>query len=258
MRDPAAGNVAVRASSEYRVVSAFEVLVGLAAFVAGAIASVAGFGIGSILTPLLATHLGMKVAVAAVSIPHVLATALRFWMLRRHLDRHILVTFGVTSAIGGLAGAIAHTFFGGRVLAVILGVLLMFTGITGLLRFQFRFHGATAYGAGAVSGFLGGLVGNQGGIRTGAMLGFDVPRDAFVATSTAIGLIVDGARMPVYVWKEGYALRGLIPLIVIAVIGALAGTLAGRAILGRIPEPAFKRVISALILVLGIALLFLP
>jgi hypothetical protein len=50
---------------------------------------------------------------------------------------------------------------------------------------------------GAVSGVLGSLVGNQGGIRSLAMLGFDVPRRAFVATATAVGLIVDGARLPV-------------------------------------------------------------
>jgi hypothetical protein len=239
-------------------VSLFNVFVVIAAFVAGAIASVAGFGIGSVLTPLLATHLGMKLAVAAVSIPHVLATALRFWMLRRQVDRHVLVSFGITSAIGGLAGAIAHTFFGGRVLTIVLAVLLIFTGITGLLRFQFRFRGATAYGAGALSGFLGGLVGNQGGIRSGAMLGFDVSKEAFVATSTAVGLIVDGARMPVYVRSEGRALLPIAGLIGIAVIGVLAGTLAGRAILGRIPEPVFKRVISSLVLLLGIALFFLP
>lgn len=238
--------------------SVFQVLVALAAFVAGAIASVAGFGIGSILTPLLATHLGMKLAVAAVSIPHVVATALRFWMLRRQVDRHVLLSFGITSAIGGLAGAIAHTFFGGRVLTILLAVLLIFTGLTGLLRFEFRFHGATAYGAGALSGFLGGLVGNQGGIRSGAMLGFDLSKEAFVATSTAVGLIVDGARMPVYVWSEGAALRPIAGLIAIAVIGVVVGTLAGRAILGRIPAPIFKRIVAALILLLGIALLFLP
>ena len=143
-------------------------------------------------------------------------------------------------------------------MTITLAVLLIFTGITGLLAIDFRFRGAGAYAAGALSGFLGGLVGNQGGIRTGAMLGFDVSKEAFVATSTAVGLIVDGARMPVYVWSEGHALRGIVPLIAIAVGGVLAGTLAGRAILGRIPEPLFKRIVSALVLLLGIALLFLP
>lgn len=52
------------------------------ALVAGAIASIAGFGIGSILTPLLSLWLGTKLAVAAVSIPHFIGTALRFSLIR--------------------------------------------------------------------------------------------------------------------------------------------------------------------------------
>jgi uncharacterized membrane protein YfcA len=54
---------------------------------AGTIASVAGFGIGSVLTPLLAVRAEAKLAVAAVSIPHVVGTAVRFWLLRGDVDR---------------------------------------------------------------------------------------------------------------------------------------------------------------------------
>ena len=58
-----------------------EIVVGLVAAFAGGIASIAGFGIGSLLTPLLASHYDMRAAVGAVSIPHVIATAIRFWKL---------------------------------------------------------------------------------------------------------------------------------------------------------------------------------
>jgi len=237
-------------------VTGFDLLVAAVAVVAGAIASVAGFGIGSVLTPLLATRFGMKVAVAAVSIPHLIATAVRFWMLRRDLDRRVLVTFGITSAAGGLAGALLHALIGGRVLTIILALALVFTGGIGVAGITLRFGRGMAPVAGFVSGLLGGLVGNQGGIRTGAMLGFDVPKEAFVATSTAVGLVVDGARMPVYVWQEGTALLRMQPTIAAMIIGVVAGTFLGRLALGRIPEPIFKRVVSALVLILGIALFF--
>ncbi len=73
------------------------VLVGL---LAGSVASVAGIGIGSLLTPLLASQVELKVAVAAVSLPHIAGTALRYWRLRRHVDRRVLWGFGITSALG--------------------------------------------------------------------------------------------------------------------------------------------------------------
>ena len=46
---------------------AFDALITLAAIIASAVASIAGFGVGSILTPLLAIGVGTKLAVAAVS-----------------------------------------------------------------------------------------------------------------------------------------------------------------------------------------------
>ena len=66
---------------------AFIALVGL---VAGAVAAVTGFGIGSLLTPALALQTGTKLAVAAIAIPHVVGTAQRFWKLRAHVDWGIL------------------------------------------------------------------------------------------------------------------------------------------------------------------------
>jgi uncharacterized membrane protein YfcA len=59
----------------------------LAAGLAGALASVTGFGIGSLLTPLLALQVDTRLAVAAISIPHVIGTALRFWLLAGGVDR---------------------------------------------------------------------------------------------------------------------------------------------------------------------------
>ncbi|HEV7922366.1 MAG TPA: sulfite exporter TauE/SafE family protein [Thermoanaerobaculia bacterium] len=235
--------------------SSFEVIVAVASVVAGAIASLAGFGIGSIMTPLLMLHLDAKVAVAAVSIPHIVATAIRFWMLRASLDRNVLLRFGLTSAAGGLLGALLHTVIGVKTLTIFLGVVLILTGAVGVLGLNLRFGRHAAPVAGLFSGLLGGLVGNQGGIRSGAMLGFDLSKEAFIATSTAIGLVVDGARMPVYLWSEGAKLMSVRTMIVIMTAGVVIGTFLGRILLGRIPEPLFKRLVSGLVLLLGIALL---
>jgi len=235
------------------VITAFDAAVAAAGLAAGAIASVAGFGIGSILTPLLSLHLGTKLAVAAVSIPHVVGTGLRLWMLRGRIDRRTFLWFGLASAAGGLAGALLHADASNRALGVLLGCLLVFVGISGLsgLMERVRFGRRAAWIAGIVSGAFGGLVGNQGGIRSGALLAFDVDKEAFVATATAVGLIVDGARMPVYLAMEWNSLAAVWPLISIATAGVVAGTLGGRRVLTRVPEATFRRVVAVLLLALG-------
>ena len=98
-------------------------------------------------------------------------------------------------------------------------------------------------------------MGNQGGIRSAAMLGFDVPKQAFVATSTAVALMVDGARVPVYLITYGREIAAVWPIILAAMLGVCVGTLVGERVLRRIPESIFRRLVSAIILVVGIGLL---
>jgi uncharacterized membrane protein YfcA len=231
----------------------FETAVAAAAVLAGTVASVAGFGIGSLLTPLLALRVDAKLAVAAVSVPHVVGTAVRFWLLRGHVDRRIFMWFGLTSAVGGLTGAVLHANASSRALAIVFGCLLLFVGVsemTGLMR-RVRLGRRAAWVAGAVSGVFGGLVGNQGGIRSASLLAFDSDPRTFVATATAVGLVVDGARMPVYLATEWDGLQRLWPLIVISTVGVVAGTLAGARLLRRVPEPVFRRLVAVLLLGLG-------
>jgi uncharacterized membrane protein YfcA len=231
----------------------FEFVTAVAGVAAGAIASVAGFGIGSVLTPLLATAVEAKLAVAAVSIPHVIGTAVRFSLVRGHVDRRIFIWFGITSAAGGLSGALLHAHASSRALAVVFGCLLLFVGVselTGVMS-RVRLGRRAAWIAGALSGMLGGLVGNQGGIRSAALLAFDIDKTAFIATATAIGLVVDAARMPVYILTEPAALLRMWPLIATATAGVVAGTWFGMRVLRYVPQRVFRRIVAVLLLSLG-------
>ena len=183
---------------------------------------------------------------------------MRFWHLRRSLDRAILWRFGLTSAAGGLAGAVLNARAPSPALTMVFGILLVFAGgaqLTGQAQ-RWRFHGSVAWIAGAVSGLFGGLVGNQGGIRSAALLGFDLPKERFVATATAIALFVDAARMPVYVVVERAEVAAIWPLVALATAGVAGGTLAGERLLHRVPEQRFKQMVGAIILLLGVVVLW--
>jgi uncharacterized protein len=226
------------------------------AVLAAAVAGVVGFGIGSLVTPALAVHVGTKAAVAIVAVPHMVATGLRLWHLRSSVDREVLATFGLASAAGGLIGAFLYATFANAALTAALGILLVLSGVAEFSGVATRLplSRSASIGAGALSGLFGGLVGNQGGIRSAALLHFGLPREALVATATATALLVDAARVPVYlVTASSDLVRGW-PIVLVLVTAVVVGTLLGVPILRRLSEALFRRILAVLLVLVGLTL----
>src|SRR5258708_27287426 len=144
----------------------------IVAFLAGAIASVTGFGIGSILSPFLGITIGIKLAVAAVTMPHLCGTLFRFWTLRQKLDKEVLGTFGVMSAVGAIAGALLHVYTQSPALKILLAALLISAGVMGVagLSGPLLLAPRDARAPRGGSGRLGGRNGHPGGGRPPPLL----------------------------------------------------------------------------------------
>lgn len=235
------------------------VLAFLGAAVAGLSAAISGFGIGSILTPIVAVKMGTKLAIAAVAIPHLTGTFLRFCILRKKVDKRIFLQFGIASIIGGLVGAFLFWQFSSPALTLIFGLILIFASFmdfSGITR-KLKFGKVIALFGGILSGFLGGLVGNQGGIRSAALLSYNMDKEVFVATATAIGLVVDVVRIPIYLITQKSALIKITAYIIVAILGVVVGTLVGIKLLRKIPATIFSHVVAGLILILGVYMVYI-
>jgi len=224
------------------------------AVLSGGTASVAGFGIGSLLTPLLAATFGTATAVAAVAIPHAAATALRCWRLRANIDWSVLRGFGLLSAAGGLVGALLYTRFSNDALTLTLGLLLLSTALATLvdLPSRVRVTRLVVGVLGLLSGLFGGLAGNQGGLRAAAMLSLSLSPVRYVATATATAMLVDIVRTPIYVWRAGGVLATLVLPLSVATAGVLIGTVLGERILLGLSMRQFRYAIAVLIGLLGL------
>lgn len=238
----------------------FFVAVFIVAIFSGATATVVGFGIGSLMTPLLAIKFGTTTAVALVTLPHAAATAVRCWRLRTHVNRTVLVRFGLLSAAGALAGALIYTRLGPSALTRVLGGLLLLTAVAQLTGWASRWqpNGVVVAVFGLASGFFGGIAGNQGGLRSAALTTFGLSPTGFVATATATGLVVDAARTPVYLWHSAPVLLALWIPIVVATVGVLIGTIVGERILLGLSTRRFGQSIGWAIGALGIWMLVVP
>jgi len=74
---------------------------------------VTGFGIGSIMTPILSIQLGTKLAVSAVSIPHLCRYLVALLDAAQTYRQACAADIWSNSAIGGFVGSLA-AFMGAR------------------------------------------------------------------------------------------------------------------------------------------------
>lgn len=96
-------------------------------------------------------------------------------------------------------------------------------------------------------------MGNLGGIRSAALLGFEVRREVFVGTATAIALMVDGARPPAYLASDADAFARSSRCTSSRCRWARSPAPSSAShLLARVPERLFQRVVGAVILLLGV------
>lgn len=192
-------------------------------------------------------------AVAILAIPHAAATGIRLLRLRSDVHPPTFRQFGIASAAGGLAGAALQPHLASPALTLVLGSLLFLAGITELLDRRVPLPQTRSWRlfGGTLSGMFGGLVGNQGGIRAAALLGFQLPPRQLVATATASALLVDAARVPIYVLSAGDVIVRAAPLWIVATLGVTLGTFLGVPVLTRVPEATYRRILGGLLVILG-------
>jgi uncharacterized membrane protein YfcA len=195
-------------------------------------------------------------AVAILAIPHAIATCIRWLRLRSEVHWPTFRQFGIASAGGGMAGAALQSRLGSPILTGVLASLLLLAGIAELAERRVPLPQTPFWRllGGTLSGVFGGLVGNQGGIRAAALLGFQLPPRQLVATATASALLVDAARVPIYFVSAGEVIARATHLWVAASVGVTIGTFLGVPVLTRIPAPIYRRLLGGLLVLLGVAL----
>lgn len=108
---------------------------------------------------------------------------------------------------------------------------------------------------GAISGFFGGLSGNQGALRSVFLINTNLDERAFIGTNAVIAVAVDIIRLAVYsVTFQHLLTKGHAPLLSVAAIAGICGVFSGMALLKKITIVFIQKIIIALLYLIGILL----
>ena len=192
-----------------------EALLVLVPFAASLLTFFSGFGLGTLLTPVFVLFFPVDLALLMTASVHLMNNVLKFGLLIRSVERKTLFSFALWAVPGAFIGARATVGLGQMSawhfseawtvgpLPFLIGCLMItFT----LMEFwpawnRFAWTGRWFYAGGFFSGFFGGLSGHQGALRSLFLKKLDLSPMSFVATGTAIALLIDLSRIPIY-WQD--------------------------------------------------------
>lgn len=230
----------------------------LATFAGAFVAGVSGFAFGLVaaslwlyvLTPLQSASLivGFGLLVQGYSV----------WKLRGALDWRRLWPFVIGAVVGVPAGVSLLTWADPKSVRIAVGTILIVYSLYALFRPQLKL--ATVVPAadmtvGFINGLLGGLTGLAGIVITIWCNLRGLPKDIQRATFQPVAVVVF-AMAALLLGAKGALTFETAKLFALGLPFLFAGTWLGLKLFGRIDEAMFRKIVLALLLVSGIALLF--
>tara|TARA_B100000575_G_scaffold35614_1_gene24036 strand:- start:609 stop:1385 length:777 start_codon:yes stop_codon:yes gene_type:complete len=249
-------------------------IVSIVSFTTAILTFFSGFGLGTILTPVMMIFFPTEVAIAFTGLVHLSNNIFKFFLVGKNIDKKVLIRFGLPSVIAAFIGSyllvlidyniviFSYYFFDKKIDVILvkflISILLILFAIIDLIPQINNLHFDKKHlpFGGFLSGFFGGLSGNQGALRSAFLVKHGLEKSVFVATTVAISSLVDITRLSVYSTNflnlnySDYYLLGFF-----SVFSAVTGSFIGNKLLKKVTIEQIKKIVALLLILLGICLL---
>jgi uncharacterized membrane protein YfcA len=233
------------------------VLVLALGLVAGSLSGIIGTGASIMLLPVLVFQFGPKQAVPIMAIAALMSNVAKLMAWWREVDWRAFAAYSITGIPAAALGARTLLVLPSRVVDLALGLffLMMIPGRRWLNAMNLRIRLWQLALAGAVIGFLTGIVISTGPLSVPAFTSYGLLKGAFLSTEAASSLALMVSKVTTFrqlgALPYSSILQGLI-------IGAsvMAGAFVGKAVVLRMSIGMFQHVLDGLLLCSGLAMLW--
>ncbi len=255
------------------------VIVAIAVLIGASLTFFSGFGLGTILLPVFSIFFDLEVAVGATAIVHLSNNLFKFILVRKVVHLQTFFRFGIPAMLFAVVGGlwltqlrgfeVIHRYSMGEktfeitYLNLIIGSLMIFFAWLDLSpRFNnWKIDRKFLPLGGILSGFFGGVSGHQGAFRAAFLSKSGLDKKQFVGTSNAISLVIDLARLPVYLGiialgsSEKMDLAAALSdgkmLLLVGIVFAFLGTTLGKYLIDKTTIVGVQRLVGVLLFVMG-------
>lgn len=247
-------------------------LVCFVSLIASGLTLFSGFGLGTLLLPAMLLFFPTPAAVAATAVVHLANNLLKVTLFGRHCRKDVLLRFGVVAVVAAFAGAkllvtlsefpplLTYTLAGSQMVILpvsfTIAVLILAFALFDLSprKQQLEFDPKLLPIGGLVSGFLGGLSGHQGAMRSAFLASSGLTKEAFIGTGVTIACLVDLARISVYGVNLSSVGNEDLFLMAAASGSAFLGVFIGQRVLEKTTMDHIRKVVATGLILLSLAL----
>jgi uncharacterized protein len=236
------------------------VVIGIVAFAASGLTFFSGFGLGTLLLPAFALFFSVPIALAATGIVHLLNNLFKGTLVRKNVHWPTVLKFGLPAIPAAILGALALTYLDQRIAAVLIGIVLIVFAVLELQPWFQRISlpKSSMFFGGLATGFMGGISGQQGALRSMFLLKSDFTPQQFIATGVLIAVLIDLARIPTYavgLMRSATEIGGReTALIACATFCAFLGAWLGSRFVQKTTYKTIRYIVAALMIIIGILL----
>lgn len=231
-------------------------VIGVAAFAASLLTFFSGFGLGTLLLPAFAFFFSAPVALLATAIVHLLNNLFKGVLVKKFVDWPTVFKFGLPAIPAAIVGALLVSQVDERVASILIGLVLITFALLELqpwfqkISFSRKFISL----GGLFSGFMGGISGQQGALRSMFLLKSQYTPQQYVATGVLIAVLIDLARIPTYVLALSASAQlnqDQVLLVAFGTIAAFLGAWIGSRTIKKATIGFIRYVVAALMVLIG-------
>lgn len=244
----------------------------LVSFVGSGLTLFSGFGLGTILTPVFGLFFPIELAIGLTAVVHLLNNVFKLLLLGKQAHSPTILRFGLPSLIAALAGALLLSRISGMeaiaqyqmwqgtynitIIKLVIGALLIFFSLFEILPAlsNLQFPPKYLVLGGLLSGFFGGLSGNQGALRSAFLIRAGLSKEQYIASGVVIACMIDVSRLGVYSQKIFSVPASLLPMLILATLSAFAGAYIGNKLVKKITVKTLQYFVAAALGIFGVLL----
>jgi len=248
-------------------------IIAIVAFLAALLTFFSGFGLGTILTPVMLIFFPPEIAISLTGIVHFSNNIFKLSIIGNQFNKEVLIKFGIPAVLFAFVGSYALFFISNdnlftynllgnnmnvSYLQFIIAFILIAFALIDLIPFfkRLKFNKSILPLGGILSGFFGGLTGNQGALRSAFLIKMDLDKTVFIATTVVISFFVDLTRIGVYISNiKDFEISNYVVLGLVATLSAIIGSYIGFNSIKKITLNYIRNLVAVMILLIAFLLL---